>query len=54
MASWCSLAGGGAGAIAVVKHYEIITLKYIGKVCNYILCTREYNSLGDPTRQHEV
>ncbi len=34
----------GGGGIAVVKEYEIITLKYIGK----------YNSLGDPTSQHEV
>ncbi len=32
------------GGIAVVKEYEIITLKYIGK----------YNSLGDPTSQHKV
>ncbi len=32
------------GGIAVVKEYEIITLKYIGK----------YNSLGDLTSQHEV
>ncbi len=30
--------------IAIVKEYEIITLKYIGK----------YNSLGDPTSQLEV
>ncbi len=53
-----SLAVWGGGGIAVVKEYEIITLKYIGKVCRLakttILCTREYNSLGDPTRQHEV
>ncbi len=38
------LVAGGGGVIAVVKEYEIITLKYIGK----------YNSLGDPTSQHEV
>ncbi len=34
----------GGGGIAVGKEYEIITLKYIGK----------YNSLSDPTSQHEV
>ncbi len=43
---------------SVVKEYEIITLKYNGKNMQVIfvilLCTRGYNSLCDPTRQHEV
>ncbi len=38
----CSL---GRGGIAVVKEYEIITLKYIGKACRLYF---------DPTRQQEV
>ncbi len=44
--SLATTSGGGVRVrgIAVVKEYEIITLKYIGK----------YNSLGDPTSQHEV
>ncbi len=50
---------GGGGGIAVVKEYEIITLKYIGKTYIYayyitVWSTREYNSLEDLTRQREV
>ncbi len=40
---YCSL--GRGGGIAVVKEYEIITLKYIGKACRLYF---------DLTRQHEV
>ncbi len=41
----------------IMKEYEIIMLKYNEKHVGYIyyvLVTCGYNSLGDPTRQHEV
>ncbi len=39
--------------LAVMKEYEIITLKYNGTTC-MLWCIQGYNSLGEPTMKQEV